>query len=120
MEHGILQMDIEGAEYEVLVSADTRDLSKFACVVLEFHQLELLVTRFAGGFILRSVEKLNQSHIPISRHVNNNGPIYRRGGLSVPSTLEVTFLRRDLFEPLQETSDLNFQRNIPGKPDFQI
>lgn len=36
---GILQMDIEGTEYEVILSTSTENLLKFQCLIIEFHNL---------------------------------------------------------------------------------
>jgi hypothetical protein len=92
----MLQMDIEGAEYEVLASTPRPTLRQFRVLVIEFHGLEwmgvapILLWRIAPVW-----RKLAQDFRVVHVHPNNSGPLRDIGGLSVPNVVEVTYLRRD-------------------------
>lgn len=89
----ILKMDIEGYEWEVFESMDERTLRQFSQIVLEVHTLVL------GGSekqaqIAQVLEKLYQTHQPVHVHANNHGFIGVVGGVTMPDTLELTYVRR--------------------------
>jgi hypothetical protein len=91
----ILQMDIEGSEYEAILASRDETLSRFRIVVIEFHILESLFSR--GGLIsVRStlLRLLKHFHI-VHIHPNNHTKPFTVYGAQVPSVLEVTFLRKD-------------------------
>ena len=91
----VLQMDIEGSEYESILISKDETLSRFRIAVVEFHILESLFSR--GGLIsMRStlLRLLNHFHI-VHIHPNNHTLPFSVYGAQVPSVLEVTFLRKD-------------------------
>lgn len=66
-EHNIiLQMDIEGAEWEILETLSPKDLSRFKQIIIEFHNLGFSASK------AKLLEKLRQTHSPIHLHYNNN------------------------------------------------
>ena len=91
----LLQMDIEGSEYETLLSAPDALLRRFRIIVIEFHDLELLWSRPWYGLVSRAFEKLLQTHVCVHNHPNNGFKPFKMGKLAIPSLLEMTFLRRD-------------------------
>lgn len=91
----IVQMDIEGAEFEVLLNASTELMQKIDVLVLEFHGLERLLSRaffpIGKALIDRLLEFFNVYHL----HPNNVGSVAAAGdGIRVPSLLEITFLSK--------------------------
>lgn len=96
----ILQMDIEGGEYDNLLAADPAVLRQFRIVIIEFHRLEeLLKLRHQLNYISATIKKLSTMFISVHAHANNccGDVIDTRTGLNVPSVLEITFLRKDRF-----------------------
>ena len=91
----LLQIDIEGAEYETFLSMPDDLLSRFRIIVAEFHQLDMLLSRPFFGVAASTLAKILQTHACLHIHPNNNGELLRTGGLEVPSVAEFTFLRRD-------------------------
>lgn len=91
----ILQMDIEGAEYDVIANIDPALLARFRIVIVEFHDLHCLAQPFAHTRIDGVLRKLHQSFAPVHLHPNNYGGIATIAGLRIPRMLEVTYLRRD-------------------------
>jgi hypothetical protein len=95
----LLQMDIEGGEYDVLPNADPADLARFRIVVVEFHRLEWLADPFHFRVISQSFEKLLDQFAVVHLHPNNTRPFARCGDIQLPRAMEFTFLRRDRIRP---------------------
>ena len=93
----ILQMDIEGFEYEVLINTEEKLLNRFRIIVIEFHNLEKLTEEFAFKFISAAFEKILKTHMVVHIHPNNTVKHLCRKykGLELPSVMEFTFLRKD-------------------------
>lgn len=91
----ILQIDIEGYEYETFLSMSDRLLSRFRIIVAEFHTLDQLWNGPFYQLASRAFEKILQTHRCVHIHPNNSTPSQYREGLFIPPTLEFTFLRKD-------------------------
>ena len=91
----ILQMDIEGAEYGVLLHTPSDVLRKFRIIIVEFHNLETLF--FPNGLELIDVtfSKLLQDFEIVHIHPNNCRLPIKVGEIIVPQVMEFTFLRKD-------------------------
>lgn len=91
----ILQMDIEGAEYRVLLDLDEDNLKKFRIMVVEFHHLTRLFGEWQMQIISATFRKLLRHHYVVHIHPNNVAPPTQRGGVSIPPVMEFTFHRKD-------------------------
>jgi hypothetical protein len=92
----ILQMDIEGSEYEVVNSLDESNLKKFKVMIIEFHYFEQVVTKM-GYKIIESVMKKILKYFDVAHiHPNNSSGSYKINKVVVPSALEITFLSKEL------------------------
>jgi hypothetical protein len=91
----ILQMDIEGAEYEVLFDVSEETLQKFRILIIEFHHLDKLM--LAGDFRLYDLvfRKLAKYFDVVHNHPNNCALPHRYGNFELPPIMELTFLRKD-------------------------
>lgn len=92
----MLQMDIEGAEYQVLASAPLSTLRRFRTVIVEFHGLDWML--FAPVLRLRILPALRKMAIDFEVahvHANNCCGSFTAYGIQIPRVLEVTYLRRD-------------------------
>ena len=107
----ILQMDIEGAEYEVLLSTPEDLLDQFRVIVIEFHALDLLFDRFAFRMMKPAIERRLQFFNVVHIHPNNNRPVLKRGDIEIPWMLEITFHNR------KRARQLTPQRVFPHKLD---
>ena len=91
----LLQMDIEGAEYDVLANTSDQLLSRFRIIAIEFHSLGNLWRKPFLERVLPVFNKILQTHSCVHAHPNNcQAPLNLRG-LKVPQILELTFLRND-------------------------
>ncbi len=91
----MLQMDVEGFEYETIINSSTALLARFRIIVLECHNLDLIWSRPLFRFISCAVEKLLQGHLCVHAHPNNALPAFTMKQITIPNMVEFTFLRRD-------------------------
>jgi hypothetical protein len=91
----LLQIDVEGCEYEVFLSASDALLRRFRIIVVEFHFLDHLWSEHFFRIARPVFDKLLQTHACVHIHPNNGGGVLRMGGLAIPPVMEFTFQRRD-------------------------
>lgn len=91
----ILQMDIEGAEYETLLSTPVSVLKRFRVIVLEIHNFQKLDNREYFKLINATIEKVTEHFEPVHLHINNCDAPVNVNGIEIPPIFEVTFLRKD-------------------------
>lgn len=92
----LLQIDIEGAEYEVLLSTPSETLNRFRVIAAEFHGIDDLWSKSFFQVAKAAIEKLLITHSCVHAHPNNCLRSYRSGGLDLPPLLEFTFVRHEL------------------------
>lgn len=92
---GILQMDIEGAEFEVIAAANRDTLRLFRTIVLEVHAMDRLFDPASFPEIEAFFAKLLTDHVLVHLHPNNYEDTVFRRGFGVPKVFEMTLLRRD-------------------------
>lgn len=91
----LLQMDIEGAEYETLFAAPPALLAQFRVMVIEFHDLHNLWNRPFFELAHGIFRKLLAAHAVVHVHPNNCCGSVKSLGLEIPRVLEITLQRRD-------------------------
>jgi len=91
----LLQMDIEGAEYETLLATSPGLLGKFRIMVIEFHWLPQLWNEPFFAVAARAFHKLLATHAVVHIHPNNCCGSVKSAGLEIPRIAEFTLLRRD-------------------------
>jgi hypothetical protein len=91
----ILQMDIEGAEYDVIYDLHSEILKKFRILVIEFHRLDSIFDKTGFKLINLTFNKLLKDFEIVHIHPNNCRVPVVYGGFEVPPLMEFTFLRKD-------------------------
>ena len=91
----LLQIDIEGAEYQVMPSLDENLIKRFRIIVIELHRLDRLWSRKYYDLITGTIRKLLLHHYCVHNHPNNQGGLVHFGGISIPRSTELTFIRKD-------------------------
>lgn len=94
----LLQMDIEGFEYEVILGTSESLLWRFRIVVCEFHWLDDLFSQAFFQTASRAFYKLLRTHSCVHIHPNNYAGIVQFRGIQIPRLMEFTFLRNDRLE----------------------
>ena len=91
----LLQIDVEGYEYEIFLGISDQLLQRFRIIVAEFHSLDQLWNKPFFQLAERSFHKILQTHTCIHIHPNNCCGQVSKGGLDIPRVAEFTFLRND-------------------------
>ena len=92
--YAILNMDIEGSEWDVIDSVDAGFFGGFSQVTIEFHGLERLREPSFREFAKGVLHKLCQTLFPVHIHGNNWGKLFAVGEFECPDVMEVTFVNR--------------------------
>ncbi len=118
----ILQMDIEGGEYDVLRTADVALLKRFRIIVVEFHDLHRLSDRRIYVKFSEAVHRLLPHFRVVHIHPNNNGAIGKVGSIECPRLLEITFARRDRHYDLETAPAVPhpLDRKNVNRPDIVL
>ena len=91
----MLQMDIEGGEYDCLLALSPQQLKALRIIVLEIHHVGAWRSppffRIATSF----VTKLLTDFVVVHLHANNTAHTFAAARRQVPAVIEVTLLRRD-------------------------
>lgn len=109
----MLQMDIEGAEWPVLLNVSDQILERFRIIVVELHSLERLIDKFIFELMFATLDRLLRQFCVVHIHPNNVVTPLRVGDLVIPKLLEITLLRRDRSKPT------GYARQFPHSLDFK-
>lgn len=117
----VVQMDIEGSEYETLLNVSYDRLRSIDILVLEVHGLERIFSRsfypIAESFFGRLLSQFNVFHL----HPNNVGSVATGlNGFKIPSLLEITFISKDLCydRPTGPVAQLPLRIDFPNRPSL--
>lgn len=119
----ILQMDIEGGEYDVLLTASSDLFDKFRIVVIEFHNLDGLLDQYGYQLIWYAFHRILMTHSIVHIHPNNADKPIKSGNFLIPPTVEFTFLRNDRIHRVDENKCFPHpldQPNKKNKPDIVL
>ncbi len=119
----ILQMDIEGAEYEVILNMDDETLDRFRIIVIEFHFLENLLNEFSFNIIFSSFKRILKNFEIVHIHPNNFFSPIKYLNFEIPPVMEFTFLKKDRITHTEATTSFPHKldsKNIPELPDFPL
>ena len=119
----ILQMDIEGAEWPVLLNVSRETLRRFRIIAIELHDLERLMDKHAFSIISSTFERLLEDFYVVHNHPNNHGRTVRCGSLVIPRVQEMTLIRKD--RVASKTFARTFphpldEKNDPDSPDVPL
>ena len=119
----ILQMDIEGAEYKVIIDTPREVFKKFRIMEIEFHSLDMIFNKNAFKIVEAVFDKLSIDFTVAHIHPNNSRPIINKNSLDIRELLEFTFLRNDRVVQSDET--LSFphaldEQCVPHRPSRHL
>ena len=111
----LLQMDIEGFEWECINGISLETLSKFTVIIVEFHSIRnILNYRMFLEVYSPVINKLTKNFDVVHFHPNNCcGSHNFKGAFSFPNVFEVTFHRKD-----RAIGNFGF-RNLPHNLDVK-
>ena len=121
----ILQIDIEGAEYEAFINMSEELIARFRMIVVEFHHLDYLFSKPYFDIAQAAFRKIIRQHCCVHIHPNNVGSVASSNNVSIPQMMEFTFYRKDRMTkqvtrakiPHPEDVDCASNRATLGLPD---
>ena len=119
----ILQMDIEGAEYDVLTYESSKSLSRFSAMIIEFHFMQNIAVINSLISISSIFEKIFENFSICHMHPNNYGYIEKYNDIEIPITVEISFIRNDFIEKIKNNNSIELPnaldiKNCPSRPDI--
>lgn len=112
----VLQMDIEGAEFESILSTSQDILSKFKVIVIEIHKLNFMTSQegciLGGLFFSHLLQNFHVRHF----HTNNYIRPFGFGQFKFPSDIELVLIRRDLCHVVSPVNTLPHHLDRPSNP----
>jgi FkbM family methyltransferase len=110
----MLQMDIEGCEFETLLSTKKEILELFKIMIVEFHDFADIRTKLGLRLYNALFTKILTTHTICHIHPNNmQGQVYIKG-IYVPKLMEITFIKNTL---IKNKTDLEYE--LPHRLDFK-
>ena len=119
----ILQMDIEGEEYDVIFDTSNESLKRFRIIVIEFHKLDILLDKYGYQIINTAFNKLLKNFSIVHIHPNNAATPVQYKGYELPPFMEFTFLRKDRIHSWSYTEHFPHaldNANVQSKQNFSL
>lgn len=119
----LLQIDIEGYEYEAFLSASNGLMKRFRVITGEFHLLDQLWSRSFFFLASRVFEKILETHTCVHLHPNSESAFLEKAGLVIPPLMEMTFVRNDYVLNKRYVSEFPHvldRSNVKGRKDSAL
>jgi hypothetical protein len=121
----VLQMDIEGGEYDVLLFESAEFFARFPWMVIEFHRCDRLFLKDFHVIFSTCFEKIFRNFSICHVHPNNCCGIAVVEGVELPRVVEVTFVRNDLVDRLRIGDPVSLphrldMKNVPENEDIMM
>jgi hypothetical protein len=116
----ILQMDIEGSEYQVIFNTPDGLLDQFRILVIEFHRLDRIFEPVFFDLIKSCFEKILQYFHVVHIHPNNCCGSVRKGDLEIPKVMEFTFLNKKRVTQTRPALTFPHALDYPNTPNRDL
>ncbi len=129
----LLQMDVDGAEWDSLINTPNSVLSLFDQIVIEVHGLATdLSTALNGGKVhevsighkIKAFRKINSLFYLYHVHANTEAGLHYIDWFKVPDVLELTFVNKKIVKnavPSKVVFPTDFDRpSIKGRRDVEL
>lgn len=111
----ILQMDIEGGEYDVLSYESSETISRFSVMNIEFHGLQNIFEKNFLVMLTAIFEKIYSNFSICHVHPNNCLPIVELDGIEIPPVIEITFINNDMVNRLKTSENIILPHKLDRK-----
>jgi hypothetical protein len=114
---GLLKLDIEGSELQLLEESPSTLLAQFSIIVIEFHYIgSIYQDKFWNSFS-NVIRKLQLTHRTGTILGNNSRPIVQIGGIAFPDIFEMTLVRigdenNYIFKEAERTSQISDRASL--------
>lgn len=119
----IMQIDIEGGEYEAILGLSDKKLNSFRVIVIEIHNTNHWADPTFFRIVDNFFEKILGNFSVIHFHPNNYGKIINIAGIKFPQVFELTLLRNDRMKGEFSWSQIPHpldQKNCSDMPDIFV
>jgi len=90
----ILQIDIEGSEYEIIHAISENNLERFDIIIIEFHNLFMINNQIFYKYFIECIYKLKKHFEIFYLQPNNCCGVSNFDDVIFPNILEITFLNK--------------------------
>ncbi len=104
----ILKINLNGSEWDILNSVDSKTLEQFDQIIVEIHDLIKGCNDEKKQLILNSLKHLQETHQLIHLHANNSSRTIKIGNTTFSDIMEVTFAKKEKYE-----TTLNKELSLP-------
>lgn len=112
----ILQLDIEGSEYEVIHAISENNLKKFDIVIIELHNLFMVDNQIFFKFFYNFLKKLKKHYEVFYLQPNNCCGVSNFDDIIFPNILEITLLNKSKAKKKEKFKLNNLEiKNISSK-----
>jgi hypothetical protein len=119
----LLKCDIEGHEWLTFAFTPASIFNQFSQIIVEMHSVHRFGDPSFATTARQALFNITAHHRAVHIHGNNFSQFEPVGGIPLPQTIEVTFLRKDMvsFEPATHTfpTPLDMPCN-PGEADLYL
>ena len=112
----LLQMDIEGGEYQVIFNTPDQLLCQFRILVIEFHSLDKLLDPFGFELLSHCFQKLLQFFYIVHLHPNNCCGSVLWDDIEIPKVMEFTFLNKRRVDQIKPQRTFPHPLDAPNLP----
>lgn len=91
----VLQMDIEGHEFDAILSMSPELISRFRIMIFEIHTLYRFWEPEFYERVTKVFDKLLKDHYCVHIHPNNCCSTFNFQGIGIPRAMEFSFIRKD-------------------------
>jgi hypothetical protein len=93
-----LKMDIEGSEWDTLLTASDETLNSFSQIICELHDFNLITNDDFYNKVIKALNKLRSKFEVFHIHGNNCSPLLLCTGIgTIPQVLEIGFANKEIF-----------------------
>ena len=117
------QIDIEGAEYNLILNTPDDILKRFRILIFEFHNIQKIQNKIIYDFYVSALKKILVNFNVCLIHINNAETQTKIRTIQVPHLLEITFFRKDYYNSnLKKISIPNLldSKNVPEKDNVNF
>jgi len=113
----MLQMDIEGGEFPVILDTPVETLRKFRIMVIEFHHMKMVFSKHTFSLVNHVFTKILRDFTVVHIHPNNCSPKISNDVVEVPDVFEITFYRKDRANNVDSVLEFPHALDFPNAPD---
>lgn len=113
----VLQMDIEGSEYEILSAMEEQELDGINIILVEFHNIgEIMSFSDDANLLKSSLDLLFESFYLVHTHPNNAGGFFLNRFKIFPKVVETTWVRKGFIGQTPRRAVLPHLLDVPNDP----